>query len=86
MSSLLIFLSLLASPLSHSVPFSSFLRFIFIQAQYYAVWNLKKKGPQTLFQMKKKKKKRENEEGGKEYDLTLPSYACLHLESILWCK
>lgn len=52
----------------------------FIEAQYYAVWNLKKKGPRTLLQMKQKRK----EVGGG--DLAVPSYACLHLESILWCK
>lgn len=79
MSSLLIFLSLLPAPLSHSVPFSSFLCFIFIEAQYYAVWNLKKKGPPNPIPDETEKK-------GVEGGVTLPGYACLHLESILWCK
>lgn len=56
------FLSLLPSPLPHSIPFSSFLRFIFIQAQYYSVKFEEKRPPNPLPDEEKKKK--ENEKGG----------------------
>lgn len=77
MFSLLILLSPLPSPCSQAVLFSSFPCFVFIEVQYNAVWNSKrKKSSPNLLQMKQK---RQNWGG-------VPGYACLHLQSILWCK
>lgn len=45
------------------------------------IW--RKKAPRTLFQMKQKRKEKRGWGGG---GVVVPGYACLHLESILWCK
>lgn len=82
------FFSLLFHPLSLTLSLSPHFSASFLSKHNTTqceIW--RKKGPRTLFHMKGvKKKKKRKWRGGGVYDLAVPSYACLHLEPILWCK